>query len=193
MPTHLRDLAARCARGLQEISAPGNQRAWGMPGARCTRSLVCAIGSKYAHEYSQRAIGNHPTFPHAMVYGLFRALPGDRLSCHRRYADRSAKLDASVGASGPHVFAVRRPTLSSQALSASTASRPAFVTLRNAPLLGRDSGDIEVIWVGGQAVFLKFRNEPKCRRRHNGFPPGLHITASAPSPLPPNPLSPSPA
>ena len=28
-----------------------------MPGARCTRSLVCAIGSKYAHEYSQRATG----------------------------------------------------------------------------------------------------------------------------------------
>jgi len=54
-----------------------------MPGARCTRSLVCAWGSKYAHEYSQRAIGNHPTFPHAVVYGLYRALPGDRLSCHR--------------------------------------------------------------------------------------------------------------
>ena len=28
-----------------------------MPGARCTRSLVCAIGSKYAHEYSQRVTG----------------------------------------------------------------------------------------------------------------------------------------
>jgi hypothetical protein len=28
-----------------------------MPDARCTRSLVCAIGSKYAHEYSQRATG----------------------------------------------------------------------------------------------------------------------------------------
>jgi hypothetical protein len=34
-----------------------------MPGARCTRSLVCAWGSKYAHEYSQRATGNHPAFP----------------------------------------------------------------------------------------------------------------------------------
>jgi len=68
-----------------------------MPGARCTRSLVCAIGSKYAHEYSQRATGNHPTFPHAMVYGLYRALPGDRLSCHRRYADRSANLTPASG------------------------------------------------------------------------------------------------
>jgi hypothetical protein len=48
-----------------------------MPGAQCTRSLVCAYGSKYAHEYSQRVTGNHPAFPHAMVYGLLRALPGD--------------------------------------------------------------------------------------------------------------------
>jgi hypothetical protein len=29
------------------------------------------------------------------------------LSCHRRLADHPAKLDASVGASGPHGFAVR--------------------------------------------------------------------------------------
>ena len=28
-----------------------------MPDARCTRSLVCAMGNKYAHEYSQRATG----------------------------------------------------------------------------------------------------------------------------------------
>jgi hypothetical protein len=45
-----------------------------MPGARCTRSLVCAIGSKYAHEYSQRATGNHPAFPHAMVLTAYTAL-----------------------------------------------------------------------------------------------------------------------
>jgi hypothetical protein len=29
------------------------------------------------------------------------------LSCHRRFADTSAKLDAGVEASGPHDFAVR--------------------------------------------------------------------------------------
>src|SRR6202035_357596 len=45
-----------------------------MPGARCTRSLVCAWGSKYAHEYSQRATGNHPAFPHAMVLTAYIAL-----------------------------------------------------------------------------------------------------------------------
>jgi hypothetical protein len=37
----LRDLAARCARGLHLSSAL--KRAWGMPGARCTRGLVCTL------------------------------------------------------------------------------------------------------------------------------------------------------
>src|ERR1700736_6896551 len=48
-----------------------------MPGAQCTRSLVCAGGSKYAHEYSQRRHRNHPAFPTQWFYGLLRALPGD--------------------------------------------------------------------------------------------------------------------
>src|ERR1700733_9841844 len=124
-----------------------------MPGARCTRSLVCAIGNKYAHEYSQRAIGNHPTFPHAMVYGLYRALPGDRLSCHRRL-QKICKLDAGVEASGPHVFAVRRQTPSSQALSASTASRPAFVTTAKRPSVGRDGERYRLIWVFGKSEYF---------------------------------------
>jgi hypothetical protein len=38
--TRVRDPAARCARVVHEAFAP--MRAWGMPGARCTRSLVCA-------------------------------------------------------------------------------------------------------------------------------------------------------
>jgi hypothetical protein len=49
-----------------------------MPGAQCTRSLVRAGGSKYAHEYSQRRHRNHPAFPRANGFnGLWRALPGD--------------------------------------------------------------------------------------------------------------------
>jgi len=41
-----------------------------MPGAQCTRSLVRAMGSEVAHEYSQRVHRISPAFPHAMVYGL---------------------------------------------------------------------------------------------------------------------------
>src|SRR6202165_1229463 len=58
--------------------------------------------------------------------GFLRALPGDRPFCHRRLRIKSClnpvgptrlrKLDASVGASGPHDFAVRELPLSSARL-----------------------------------------------------------------------------
>jgi hypothetical protein len=50
------------------------------------------------------------------------------------------QLDASVGASGPHDFAVRKGALSSGAHLTSIASRPAFVTIANRPSVGRDGG-----------------------------------------------------
>ena len=89
-----------------------------MPGAQCTRSLVCEDSGWNAHEYSQRVHRNHPAFPHAMVYGLYVISPAIGLSCHRRPANvewsapgradhSSAGLDAGVEASGPHDFAVR--------------------------------------------------------------------------------------
>src|ERR1700728_1302420 len=60
------------------------------------------------------------------------------LCCHHRLADTPAKLDASVGASGPHDFAVRKHAPSSEAPPASTASLPAFVTIAIRPCMGRD-------------------------------------------------------
>jgi hypothetical protein len=42
-----------------------NRRAWGMPGARCTRSLACK-SRKHASK-SPRSHRDHPAFPHAMV------------------------------------------------------------------------------------------------------------------------------
>jgi hypothetical protein len=56
-------------------------------------------------------------FPCAVVYGLLRALPGDRalLPPSRSRSLLLESLNASVGASGPHDFAVRdaraRPSL----------------------------------------------------------------------------------
>jgi len=58
----------------------------------------------------------------------------------------SQELDASLGASGPHDFSVRIRRARLATPSASTASRPALMTLRNAPRPGRDgdgySGDL---------------------------------------------------
>jgi len=59
--------------------ALGHQRAWGMPGAQCTRSLACKmiVSTRASHHRSTRFI---PASPHANGFnGLLRALPGDRL------------------------------------------------------------------------------------------------------------------
>jgi hypothetical protein len=77
-----------------------------MPDARSTRSLVCAMGVKYAHEYSQRVHRNHPAFPaqwftaHIVLSPVIGFLATVAEGLIRQ-------LDASTEASGPHVFAVR--------------------------------------------------------------------------------------
>src|ERR1700756_1377374 len=48
-----------------------------MPDAHCTRGPVC--NEKKAHTSIQGS-GGDPTFPAQWLYGLLRALPGDRLS-----------------------------------------------------------------------------------------------------------------
>jgi hypothetical protein len=83
-----------------------------------------------------------PGIPRAMVLTAYFALsPVTGLSCHRhrRDAKHHRQLDASVGASGPHDFAVRKPSAFVNALPASTASRPASVTIASRPSMGRDS------------------------------------------------------
>ena len=89
-----------------EKRCPQNERAQGRPGARCTRGLVCNCASR-TRTRAYRFSGNTPAFPAQWLYALLRALPGERLSCHRRRMDISTQLDASTAASGPHDFVVR--------------------------------------------------------------------------------------
>jgi hypothetical protein len=58
------------------------------------------------------------------------------LSCHRRLRIFTHRLDASVEASGPHDFAVRSRCPRQKHRPASTASRPAFVTIAIRPSSG---------------------------------------------------------
>jgi hypothetical protein len=102
----LRVLAAHCARGLRLKPCPLKLRAQGRPGARCTRGLACNCAQR-TRTRAYRFSGNTPAFPAQWLYGLLRALPGERLFCHRRRRDTSRQLDASTAASGPHDFAVR--------------------------------------------------------------------------------------
>jgi len=83
-----------------------------------------------------------------MALRLIRDRPGDRLSCHHHQLEAlaSRQLDASTGASDPNDFAVRNDPSSPKGYAghwrvrpraaASTAPRPTFVTMANAPLLG---------------------------------------------------------
>jgi hypothetical protein len=98
-----------------------------------------------------------------MVLTAYIALsPVTGLSCHRRLRNRFRRLDASVGASGPHDFAVRESAPSSEAPPASTASRPASVTIASRPSVGRDRIDIFLLLPRRQAKFRKIRNWPDC-------------------------------
>ena len=97
-----------------------------MPGAQCTRSLVCELVVQHAHEYSQRSHRKSPGIPARNGFnGFLRDLPGDRAFLSPSSAKTCFReLDASVEASGPHDFSVRNKALSSEAPLASIASRP---------------------------------------------------------------------
>src|ERR1700681_4654366 len=88
----------------------GERRVPAAPAASCA---LC-IGKKHT---SKRVHRNHPAFPRAMVLTAYFVLPGDRALLPPSSADmfclspvgptQLRELDASVGASGPHDFAVR--------------------------------------------------------------------------------------
>ena len=111
--------------GFASLAALEEMRAQGRPGARCTRGLVCNCAQKMrtrAYRY-RRSI---PAFPAQWLYGLLRALPGERLFCHRHRRDTSRQLNASTATSGPHDFAVR-----SSHTRQSQLSRPPHPTARS--------------------------------------------------------------
>src|SRR6185295_5201874 len=125
--TYLRDLAARCVRGLLSISRPPeNLRAQGRPGACCTRGLACDCANKRAHEHTGQR--EYSGLPCAMALRLTSCssrrtalLPP---SSPRSFA--SLGLSASTAAPEPHDFAVRSShTRQSQLL------RPSHLTARS--------------------------------------------------------------
>jgi hypothetical protein len=71
---------SRCAKRPSCARTVRPKRAWGMPGALCTRSLVCQVVVQNAHEYSQRSHRKSPGIPARNGFnGFLRTLPGDRL------------------------------------------------------------------------------------------------------------------
>jgi hypothetical protein len=102
----------------------------------------------------------------------FALSPVTGLVCHRHRRSCLCRLDASVGASGPHDFAVRKSAPSSLAPPASTASRPASVTIASRPSVGRDGDGYRVdLGVRRSGIFSqrgldrKFSDLPVRQRR----------------------------
>ena len=89
--------------------------------------------------------------------GFLRALPGDRLFVTVPGVKRQlhCRVDASIGASGPHDFAVRFQRCPSNSAKASIASRPTFVTMANVPLLDKTAAILPVIWGSDQSRDLR--------------------------------------
>src|SRR5450759_4548499 len=135
LQTQLRDLAGRKPRALPEISFTLQSEGAGNTGCALhprSRVQTCTKTRTRAYRFS----GGNPAFPAQWFYGLYRALLGvpGLIATVARAPWR--ELDASVGASGPHDFAVRKKAPSSMAPLASTASRPAAVTIACRPSKG---------------------------------------------------------
>jgi len=127
--------AARpCAR-VRQIVPLLKQRAQGMPGAPCAHSLACKTKKHTSKSTAGRRFARHSPrngFTASSALSLVNRafLPPSlaTMQAHRH------QLDASVGASGPHGFAVREPRPRQLRKLASIASRPTLVTIRETPL-----------------------------------------------------------
>ncbi len=101
-------ISRRDAPELRMNPSPRKQRAWGMPGARCTRGRACRVESTRVSHHGRTEITRHSRTRMVLTVS-FVLSPVIGLSCHRRRRDAKhhRQLDACVEASGPHDFAVR--------------------------------------------------------------------------------------
>src|ERR1700733_7767031 len=116
-----------------------------MPGARCARSLAC---SKKTRELVTTVTPETPGIPRAMVLTVSFALsPVTGLVCHRHRQSCFCQLDTSVGASGPHDFAVRFRAVRHQRQSVHRIP-PHVRDDRETPLVWDGTADdMQLIWV----------------------------------------------
>ena len=100
--------------------------------------------------------GITPAFP-AQWFTAYSALSlVTGLSCHHRQRDAKhhRQLDASVGASGPHDFAVRTQRHSSVDVARVHRLPPDVRDDAYAPLLGGMATNIFLIWVGPKQIYF---------------------------------------
>jgi hypothetical protein len=140
--TKLRDLAAPCARVLLLISRPLNSEGAGNAGRPMRPIAACALVESKSTRVSQ-VTPESPGIPHAMVYGLYRALPGEPGFLATVIGGvASANLTPASGCQD-HMTSPSASALFVKSAAASTASRPYVRDDRETPLcVGRDGGSL---------------------------------------------------
>src|SRR5258707_13496996 len=106
-----------------------------MPGAGAPAAArVVVVSTRVSHH---EHAGNTRHSPRNGFNGFLRALPGDR-ACLPPSSAKVAfrQLDASVGASGPHDFAVRVSAVRQRHCHVHRIPRPTAVTVANSPSEG---------------------------------------------------------
>ncbi len=133
------------------LPALSNQRAQGMPGARCARSRAwCVVNTRVSHHGHT---GNTRHSPRNGFNGLLRALPGDR-ACLPPSSAVARQLDTSVGASGPHDFAVRFSAIRQERIRVHRIP-PRVRDDREPPLCGTGRAElVEMICPTGKAEYF---------------------------------------
>jgi hypothetical protein len=101
-----------------------------MPGACRTHACKSKKARRVSH-HRYNAINQHSL--RDGFSGYFVLSPVTGLFCHRRLRNSFRKLDASVGASGPHDFAVRVGAVRRQPLRVHRIPRPTSVTIAIRP------------------------------------------------------------
>src|SRR6266852_5357142 len=177
--TRIHDLAAPCARGVDESPAlrgRGECRAPVAPAASCALVVIERTRGTTSTPAS-------PGIPARNGFnGFLRALPGDRALLPPSPADmfclspvgptQLRELDASVGASGPHDFAVRdcisRP-LALVSLTGLLKTRPAIPSrakrcrVHRIPPRVRDDRDTPLCGVGQRRLIEMFLPNRKAK------------------------------
>src|SRR6202048_67191 len=138
--TRLRDLAACFARVLWETPRPLNNEGAGNAGRPMRPIAACAMVVVERTRVSQ-VTPESPGIPRAMVYGLYRALPGEP-GFLATVAGGIASTDLTP-ASGcqDHTTSPSASVPFVNCTSASTASHPASVTIAIRPSSGTRRGE----------------------------------------------------
>jgi hypothetical protein len=118
---------------------PKRKRAQGRPGARCTRGLACQDAhSNNAHEHTGSAETLRPSLRNGFTayIVLSPVRPGLLVTVTPQKRELLKSLTPTIGASGPHDFAVRFSRARQSQPSRPPLPAPTSVTMANAPSLG---------------------------------------------------------